>query len=406
MKKTIATLAFALLGVGLLAGCDPTTDVNVVAKEDIYAFQAVTAVSMLTDGEVELVNSPLPTIKYLDDSEDTSEVVDEVEDEGEVEVAFDITKYIGIMEQLLSDDEAPIIVNSLESDNELYTYKLEVTTNYLTGDSVTYVLYYNELTEEEIEVIETSEIEDSEETSLETSEEVSTPLAAIKARRGGRGNDEENDWRNNPGSGTFMDTDEIDQRGRMGDMADHDEFLAEGGLQTLTQTRDEYQNHHGHGVGEFNEDAELINLEGIIIIDDVEYSLVGTRGDNATSFFVSLNETNWIRMVQVVNDNMTRYMMNSSIDGVLSRIAFKAQIEDDKTKVSLFLLEDGVVTSYSFRTMVRNDQEVLMIRVIEDETVTHVIAYPSVDETTGEVTYTYEFFESGHGYGFHGHHHN
>ena len=394
MKKTIATLALGLLGVGLLAGCDPTTDINVVAKEDIYGFQAVTAVSMLTDGDVELVDSPLPTIKYLDDSEDT----EVVEEEEEVEVAFDITKYIGIMEQLLSDDNAPIVVNTVVSDNELYSYKLEVTTNYLTGESVTYILYYNELSAEEIEEIVSSEIDSSE-------EETSVPEGAPLSRRGDRGNDEENDRRNLPCSGTFMDTDEIDERGRMGDMADHDEFLAEGGLQELMQTRDEYQNHHGHGIGEFNEDAELINLEGIIVIDEVEYSLVGTQGENATSFFVSLNETNWIRMVQVVNDNMTRYMMNSSIDGVLSRIAFKAQIEDDKTKVSLFMVENGVVTSYSFRTMVRNDQDVLMIRVIENETVTHVIAYPSIDETTGEVTYTYEFFESGHDYGFHGHHH-
>ncbi len=394
MKKTIAAFALGLLGVGILAGCNPTTDVNVVAKEDIYGFQAVTAVSMLTDGDVELVDSSLPTIKYLDDSEDT----EVVEAEEEVEVAFDITKYIGIMEQLLSDDNAPIVVNPVESDNELYTYKLEVTTNYLTGESVTYILYYNELTEEEIEEIVSSEIDSSE-------EETSVPEAAPLSRRGDKGNDEENDWRNHPNSDTFVDTDEIDERGRMGDMADHDEFLAEGGMQELMQTRDEYQNHQGHGIGEFNEDEELINLEGIIVIDEVEYSLVGTQGENATSFFVSLNETNWIRMVQVVNDNMTRYMMNSSIDGVLSRIAFKAQIEDDKTKVSLFMVENGVVTSYSFRTMVRNDQEVLMIRVIENETVTHVIAYPSIDETTGEVTYTYEFFESGHGYGFHGHHH-
>jgi len=393
MKKTIATLALGLLGVGLLAGCNPTTDINVVAKEDIYGFQAVTAVSMLTDGDAELVDSPLPTIKYLDDSE----VTEVVEEEEEVEVAFDITKYIGIMEQLLSDDNAPIVVNSVESDNELYTYKLEVTTNYLTGESVTYILYYNELTVEEIEEIVSSEID--------TSEEITVAQGSPLSRRGGKGNDEENDWRNQPGSGNFMDTDEIDQRGRMGDMADHNEFLAEGGLQDLMQTRDEFHNYEGCGIGDYNQDQELINLEGIIIIDEVEYSLVGTQGENATSFFVSLNETNWIRMVQVVNDNMTKYMMNSSIDGVLSRIAFKAQIEDDKTKVSLFLLEDGVVTSYSFRTMVRNDQEVLMIRVIEDETVTHVIAYPSVDETTGVVTYTYEFFESGHGYGFHGHHH-
>jgi hypothetical protein len=395
MKRTIAAIALGLFGVGVLAGCATTEDAA-VTKESLYGFQAATAVSLLTDSDLQAIAPANVNIKMEADVDDETET--------EEEELLDINKYIVIMEQLLSDEEAPIVVNAQASDREEYAYKLVVNTNYLTGESATYVLYYNELSEEEIEEIVSSETEtDSEETSLPDSE----PLSRYGESRGRDEEDEENDWRNGPrDDDDFDDSDPLQDRGRNSDRTDHDEFLDEGGLGELTQTRDEYQNHHGHGIGDRNLEGDLINLEGIIVIDEVEYALVGTQGEHATSFFVSLNETNWIRMVQVVTDNMTKYMINTSIDGVMSRIAFKAQIEEDHFKVSLFVLNDGEVTSYSFRKMTRNEVEVIMIRIIEGDTVTHVIAYPGLDEVTGEVIYTYEFFESGHGYGYRGHHHH
>jgi hypothetical protein len=406
MKRAIAALALGMLGVGVLAGCATTQEDAVVTKESLYGFQAATAVSLLTDTDLEAIAPAITEVKMEADSEtDPGDEVDEVP--SEEEELLDINQYIVIMEQLLSDEEAPIVVASQTSDREEYAYKLVVTTNYLTGESASYILYYNELTEEEIDEATSSEIvTDSEETSLPDSE----PLArrGEDNNQGNNGNGgNQNDWRNSAnGTGGYNETDPINERGRDSDRADHDQFLGEGGLGELNQTRDEYHNHENCGLGERNLDGELINLEGIIVIDEVEYALVGTQGENATSFFVSLNETNWIRMVQVVNDNVTKYMINTSIDGVMSRVAFKAQIEEDSFKVSLFILNNGEVTSYSFRKMTRNDVEVIMIRIIEGDTVTHVIAYPSLDEVTGEVIYTYEFFESGHGYGYRGHHHH
>lgn len=381
MKRIVATLSLSLLGAGLLAGCTPAT-ADTLTKETLYGFQAATSVSLLAGTDLEAI-SPLPTIKYA---------VDENEPTDEEEIVFDINKYIGIMEQLLSDDEAPIIVDKVVSDREEYTYKMVVTTNYLTGDSATYILYYNELSEEEIEEVSSS-----------------IPEAAIKFRRGndndnGRGHND--GWVNGPRSDEEVGIDDpINERGRGYDEGDRDQFIGQGGFGELNEHRNEWRNHHGHGIGEFNEDGELINLEGIVVLNEVEYALVGTTSEHATSFFISLNETNWIRMHQVVTDNMTKYMIGSMIDGVMSRIAFKAQIEEGRTKVSLFTLKDGEVVNYVFRKMVRNDQEVIMIRVVEEGTVTHVIAYPELNTETGEVTYTYEFFESGHGYGFRGHHH-
>jgi hypothetical protein len=383
-----------MLGVGILAGCAMTEEAA-LTKESLYGFQAATAVSLLTDTDLEAIAPAITEVKM--------EADDEIDDGSEEEVLFDINKYITIMEQLLSDEEAPIVVNSQTSDREDYAYKLVVTTNYLTGESATYVLYYNELTEEEIEDATSSEIDDSEETALLIFE----PLSRHGNDNGHNGDQDhdQNDWRNSSnGEGGYDDDDSIDERGRDSDRGEHDQFLDEGGLGELNQTRDEWHNHENCGLGDRNLDGELVNLEGIIVINDVEYTLVGTQGENATSFFVALNETNWIRMVQVVNDHVTKYMINSLIDGIMSRVAFKAQMEENRFKVSLFIVNDGVVTSYSFRKMIRNDIEVIMIRIIEGETVTHVIAFPSLDEVTGEVIYNYEFFESGHGYGCRGHH--
>ncbi|HOJ45030.1 MAG TPA: hypothetical protein PK340_03255 [Bacilli bacterium] len=387
MKKIVATLSLSLLGAGLLAGCTPAT-ADTLTKETLYGFQAATSVSLLAGTDLEAI-SPLPAIKYAEGEDEPTD---------EEEIVFDINKYIGIMEQLLSDDEAPIVVDSVESDREEYAYKMVITTSYLTGDSATYILYYNELTEEEIEDVSSS-IEDSEDTSI--------PEPTMKFRRGDdRGNGHNDGWVNGPRSDEEVDSeDPVNERGRGYDEEDRDDFLGQGGLGELNEHRNEWQNHHGHGIGEFNEDGVLINLEGIVVLNEVEYALVGTTSEHATSFFISLNETNWIRMHQVVTDNMTKYMIGSMIDGSMSRIAFKAQIEEGKTKVSLFTLKDGEVVNYAFRKMIRNDTEVIMIRVVEEGTVTHVIAYPELNEETGEVTYMYEFFESGHGYGFRGHHH-
>jgi len=384
------------MGVGLLAGCTPATDE--VTKESLYAFQAATAVSILGDADFTIDGNTLPTIKYADGSEttDTEEVIEE-------EQVLDINKYIGIMEQLLSDDEAPIIVATEESDRPEYTYKLIVTTNYLTGESASYTIYYNELTPEEIEVISSEEI-----TSEETSLVLSEPLGrrGNNNNNGNNGDKGNNDWCNGPRSDNTPTSEQGEEMyGRDFDMDDHEEFMMGEGVGELEQVRDEFHNHHGHGMGDHNEEGELINLEGIIIVDEVEYVLVGTQGENATNFFVSYDENNWMRIVQVVNDNMTKYMISQSIDGVMSRIAFKAQVEDDKVKVSLFILNDGVVVSYSFRKVVKDGQEFLFIRIIEDNVVTHVKATPTIDPETGETVYTYEFFESGHGFGFRGHHH-
>lgn len=375
MKKIIATFALSLMGMGLISGCNPTAT-DTLAKETLYGFQAATSVSLLSSSNLELITTP-SSIKYAQNPREATD---------EEELVFDINKYIGIMEQLLSDDEAPIVVNLVTSDRSEYTYKMEVTTNYLTGESNTYILYYNELSEDEIEEVTSSEVEQPQ---------------AMKLRRGNhdKGTGQNNDWCNGPRSDETDQTSRpINDRGRDYDEDDRDDFMNQDGLGELNRHRNEWQNHHGHRIGERNEDGELINLEGIVVLGETEYALVGTTSDHATSFFIALDELNWIRMHQVVTDNMTKYMIGSMIDGVMSRIAFKAQIEEGRIKVSLFTLKDGEVVNYAFRKFVRNDVEVIMIRIIEEGKVTHVTVYPELDAETGEITYTYEFFESGRDY--------
>lgn len=356
MKKLWTSLLFATMSAGLLAGCATSTTTKVFdTKSEVYGFETVSAISLLHD------------VKFADDASFTETSSEESSSEASSEETpveedpVDIAKYMGIMEQLLSD--SPIQMVTETSDLAEYATKMTITTTDLNGLTSTFVLYYNEVVEEtplDTSAETSEEITDSsEEPSL--SSRLKTPLAM----------------------------------GPHGDNGDHSE--AEG-------EENEYRDHHEHEYGD-HDDTDDTTLEGIVIVNGVTYDLVGEKDDNELSFFVSIDENNWIKVAQEIDDDEEQYKYTIMTDGVKTKMTFKIEEDDEGVKVTLKETIGADVYSYKFyKTTDEQGNEVLYIIAFEDGIVTHIKVTSTYDETTGETTYTYVTMESGHTHEDHGNH--
>ncbi len=407
MKKLMSGLLFATLSAGLLAGCAIDTTTKVFdTQTEVYGFQTASAISLLHD--VKFADPTTETSTSGDSSSETSSESSETpseetssedsssEDVTEEVTTVDVTKYLGIMEQLLSD--SPIDMVSEASDKAEYAFKLTVTTTDLNGLTSTFVLYYNELIDES----ETSSEEASSEETTEVSEEVSSEVVSSEGLI-------------NPmlkGGGHHGHDDEDGYFGDMGNRGDSENEMGEGS-ELGEPEENEYRDHHEHMYGD--DDTDDTTLEGIVIVNDVTYDLVGEKDEDEISFFVSIDENNWIKIAQEVNDSEEKYKYTIMTDGVKTRMSFKIETDDEGTKVTLKETIGADVYSYKFyKTTDDEGNEVIFIIAFEDGIVTHIKVTATVDETTGLTTYTYVTLESGHmhedqgNHGYHdgGHHGN
>ncbi len=399
MKKLMSGLLFATLSAGLLAGCATDTTTKVFdTQAEVYGFEAASAVSLLHD--VKFADPSTDSSSSEETSSETTSEETTSEETTEEVTTVDVTKYLGIMEQLLSD--SPIDMVAEASDLPEYAFKLTVTSTDLNGLTSTFVLYYNELVEEETSSEVTSE--ETTESSTEVSEEVSSEVVSseglINPMLKGGGH-----HHGDSGDGYFGDMgnhDDDDDRGDMGgQMGDDSEDNSE-----LGETEEnEYQEFHGRGCGDVDEDGDKINLEGIIIVNDVTYELVGQKGDDELRFFVSIDENNWIKIAQEVNDTEEMYRYTIMADGVKTKMSFKIETDEDGTKITLKETIGADVYSYKFyKTTDEDGNEVIFVIAYEDGIVTHIKVTATFDEATGLTTYTYVTLESGHIHEDNGHH--
>jgi len=419
MKKLWTSLLFATMSAGLLAGCATSTNTATRvfdSKNDVYGFETVSAISLLhdvkfaddssiTDSSSTESSSETPTSEEPSSEEPTSSEETPI-DETPVEETVDVTKYIGIMEQLLSD--SPIQMVTEASDLPEYTTKMTITSTDLNGLTSTFVLYYNEIVEETpVDSSETSSEATSEESSstevssdsTPVSSEGETTMTAGATKKGEHmgghhgGGDE--------GDGYFGDS------GMGGDHhgQDHDSEDSEEASETESEGEEnEYCDAHEHQYGD-SEDGDETTLEGIIIVNGVTYDLVGEKDGTELSFFVSIDENNWIKIAQDVNDTEEMYKYTIMSDGVKTKMSFKIENDDEGTKVTLKETIGADVYSYKFyKTTDDAGNEIIYIIAFEDGIVTHIKVTATIDETTGETTYTYVTLETGHTHEDHGNH--
>ena len=354
-------IALSLVGLVALAGCslDFTNDTSsvplpVAESKEAYALKTASALSLLSDFTSA---APLSTMnnraeRYGDDEERPEQPTEE-------EIVIDVEKYLGIMQQLL--DENPIQVVQETPDIDGYDYKLVVTTTDLSGATSVFVMYYNEVNED-VAPVDSEEIEDSEEESEESElveeSEDSELVAPVNSKYHGQD----------------------DHRGGENSHEDDDDEIGE------------------------------IELIGIVIVNDVTYNLTGEKDEDEVSFFIDLDDLNYIKVSQEIDENETSLKYTIVQNGVKTKLSFKTEIEDDETVIKLTQSIDGVDTKYTFIRRTVEEQEVLFVKILDEalELDVKLFVFPTYDEETGLTTYTYEIVGSNGRYTHqtdHGYHH-
>ena len=174
MKKLLVFFV-SFLALFAVVGCT-TQSSQAVDKlgstDEVYGFEALTSINLL-DSMVPSEAAPIKanTFTYAYAKLGYEEVITEEE-------INEINKYLGIMEQMLSDDK-PITIVDETSDRPEYMNKMVISTKDLNLNVHTYVLYYNEVALADTELADTEVVEEDEDNKPEEQNEIETSLEGI-----------------------------------------------------------------------------------------------------------------------------------------------------------------------------------------------------------------------------------
>ncbi|MCU0104655.1 lipoprotein [Acholeplasma vituli] len=269
-----------------------------------------------------------------------------------------LEKYLAMMETFLNSG-APIQANTTVSDREGYAFMTVYQVRDLLGGIVSYTIYFNEILPEvvEDEPIETDEPE------VETPE-TEAPLQSDEAT-----------------------------------------------IQSVrAQQRD--RNHEHDGMFEDESDDEIVyELEGLLIVDDIEYRIVGRKeieDDETEIKFVAFTDMdNFIRISYKTEENEQKFVLVQRVDGqVVQRTSIKVDSEDGESKVMLTYQTGTQIARYSFKEVDNENYDIFIkydIReagsIVERGMIKIKI---TVDEETGETNYTYQVVGERKGHTFEG----
>jgi hypothetical protein len=280
-------------------------------------------------------------------SVETDLETDPVTDEPVTETDPVLEKYLLMVETFLNSS-APLNVITAASDRIEYAYMTTYETKDVFGEIVSYTIYFNEV------IIEAVEPEDETEDPVETENE-STTASVNENKHGDRNRD------------------------------------------------------YDHLFDDENEDVIETELEGLLIVNGVEYILLGRREvkENETEYkFIALiDELNFIRISYESEDDEQKFKFVHMVDGVIvNRTSIKVENENVESKVMLVYQTETIEARYSFKYVDNEDYD-LFIKYEIDENGSEVERGMikikiNVDEVTGETTYTYQIVGERQGHGF------
>jgi hypothetical protein len=269
-----------------------------------------------------------------------------------------INGYLNLFEGLLNDDGLLSSVVT-KSDKEGYEYKLTISIKNLLQEVETYVMYYNET------IITEVEIDNGEPTNPESDTSVDSTISS---------------------SETISSDDSliVDENATLEDFIEK----IENKFKEVRPFDRQYDS--------FNEVSTKI--DGIMIIDDVEYAIVGGKilvevdGHKSvrTNFISKIDNKNYVRVIQKEVDNKQRFEYRVVKDG---KVASKSEVQikknETKTQIELVLYENDAFTRYTFKKVTEEDVDIIFINIIENFNTTSIKVFIRVDETTGETSYVY-----------------
>lgn len=353
MKRMSLAVLFALITLVGLAGCGLASP-EPLSESDVYSLSIISAGDLLAQSQVTQQSSSMML--------ETDAETDPVTEEPVTEADPVLEKYLLMVETFLNSS-APLNVVTQASDRVGYDFMSIYESKDILGETVSYTIYFNEIviTDDIPEETETEDPVDTEDP-VETEDPIET--------------DSEDT------------TEPIESRTRQGERNhDHDDLFDDEA-----------------------EDEIATELEGLLIVNGIEYTLLGRReveGNETEYKFVALiDDLNFIRISYETEDDEQKFRFVQMVDGVIvNRTSIKVEAEDGESKVMLNYQTETMEARYSFKYADNEDYDLFIKYEIDEngEVVERgmIKITINVDEITGETTYSYQIVgeRMGHGFG-------
>lgn len=358
MKRISLAVLFTFISLIALAGCGLSNGVTPLTENEVYSLSIISAGDLLAQSQA---TSTSGTMSVETDTE-TDPITDPVTEEPVTHADPVLEKYLLMVETFLNSS-APLNVVTAASDRVGYDFMSTYETKNILGEIVSYTIYFNE-----IEIVDEVETEDPTETEDET--ETEDPVETEDPIE------------------TEEETNPVGRRDRRGERNhDHDDLFDDE-----------------------DDDQIETELEGLLIVNGVEYTLLGRReveGNETEYKFVALiDEFNFIRISYESEDNEQKFRFVQMTDGVIvNRTNIKVEDEDGESKVMLTYQTETMEARYSFKYADNEDYDLFIKYEIDEngaEIERGMIKITiNVDEITGETTYSYQIVgeRMGHGFG-------
>lgn len=331
MKKIIIALAVAAGAMGVASCANLGSSDEVFATDEgIFTYQAISASELLTNS-LQVATAENMSVKI----ETTNEYAKLLDDGTVVEDEIDnIDKYISIVDKYIGSDNG-LTVQAQESDNAEYAYKVEYSAPSIEGERVAYTLYYNE---------------EYYDTSTTTTTGVQNTLQVAENLRQGQSNSQ-----------------------------------SKGKLERKFYSDDE--------------DGIRYLLSGLLIKGDQTYQVEGHKivedNEEVMRLYSYIDSENFVGVTYRSEDNEKKFFYQVMENGVTTSLSsIKVEIEDNQVQMRLEYVDNGVLASYRINKETSETGETIRLRytiksengVIDEG---HVNITGTIDETTGELVYTY-----------------
>lgn len=260
-----------------------------------------------------------------------------------------LEKYLAMMETFLNSG-APIEASTAASDREGYAFMTIYQVKDLLGATISYTIYFNEILPEVV-------VDEPEDTEIPEPETDETTIQA-------------------------------------------------------DQSRQRERNHEHDGMFEDDSEDEIVyELEGLLVVDGIEYTIVGRKeveeDETEIKFIAFTDMDNFIRISYKTEENEQKFNLIQRVDGqIVQRTSIEVDSEDGEEKVMLTYQTGTQIARYSFKKVDNENYDIFIkydIReagsVVERGMIKIKI---SIDEVTGETSYTYQIVGERKGHDFEG----
>lgn len=379
-------------------GEETNLELSFESDDDVISFGVLATASAFGDSDyIKLSANKTSSVRKLNSVEETEELDMDL-----------INEYYQMFTSIVSSN--PITITAEESDREEYENKLIYTIKDLSGEEITYTIYFNLVLIEDLEEVEKNEFDHFDD--FKGHDKFDKMHDHLKDHFG------HGDFPKDEKPEDLVPGGEVPEKPNTEDEnveseEETDDEVVESEDETTELQRKKKGTHgkeegKGHGKGphqKFDQDNDVeYAVEGLAIIDGVEYELVGSKeqdSENEDEFELSLmikkNENDYVILEQEVEDDKQEYEMSVFENGK-RKLAFEIENKENKLEINLAVSEvneEGKTekVTYNFKQITVNEEVIVVIKRVTADDFVKIFVKTTVDEETGEIIYDYKLEE-------------